>query len=138
MKFSLLNTLYTRKIITLTKYREADKVAILQALGQVVPYRFVIKLYTAWILSTANLTGFRKTLRMGFFLKIEFDVGLISSTIELTRVQVLGRSYGTPFVTKINWFRTPGYKNFLITYVGVHKNFSHPRVRSLTSGYLNF
>ena len=28
---------------------------------------------------------------MGFFLKIEFDAWLISSTIELTRVQVLGR-----------------------------------------------
>ena len=36
------------------------------------------------------VTGFGKTLRMGFFLKIEFDVWLISSTIELTRVQVLG------------------------------------------------
>ena len=29
---------------------------------------------------------------MGFFLKIELDAWLISSTIELTRVQVLGRS----------------------------------------------
>ena len=29
---------------------------------------------------------------MGFFQKIEFDAWLISSTIELTRVQVLGRS----------------------------------------------
>ena len=38
------------------------------------------------------VTGFGKTLCMGFFLKIEFDVWLISSTIELTRVQVLGRS----------------------------------------------
>ena len=38
------------------------------------------------------VTGFGKTLRMGFFQKIEFDAWLISSTIELTRVQVLGRS----------------------------------------------
>ena len=38
------------------------------------------------------MTGFGKTLRMGFFQKIEFDAWLISSTIELTRVQVLGRS----------------------------------------------
>ena len=29
---------------------------------------------------------------MGFFQKIEFDAWLISSIIELTRVQVLGRS----------------------------------------------
>ena len=28
---------------------------------------------------------------MGFFLKIEFDAWLISSTMELTRVQILGR-----------------------------------------------
>ena len=34
------------------------------------------------------VTGFGKTLHMGFFLKIEFDAWLISSTIEL---QVLGR-----------------------------------------------
>ena len=32
------------------------------------------------------VTGFGKTLRMGFFQKIEFDAWLISSTIELTRV----------------------------------------------------
>ena len=38
------------------------------------------------------MTGFGKTLRMGFFQKIEFDAWLISSSIELTRVQVLGRS----------------------------------------------
>ena len=38
------------------------------------------------------MTGFGKTLRMGFFQKIEFDAWLISSTIKLTRVQVLGRS----------------------------------------------
>ena len=38
------------------------------------------------------VTGFGKTLRNEFFLKIKFDVWLISSTIELTRVQVLGRS----------------------------------------------
>jgi hypothetical protein len=30
------------------------------------------------------VTGFGKTLRMGFFPKIEFDAWLISSTIELT------------------------------------------------------
>ena len=35
------------------------------------------------------MTGFGKTLRMGFFQKIDFDAWLISSTIELTRVQVL-------------------------------------------------
>ena len=34
------------------------------------------------------VTGFWKTLRMGFFVKIEFDVSLISSTIELTHLQV--------------------------------------------------
>ena len=33
---------------------------------------------------------------MGFFQKIEFDAWLISSSIELTRVQVLGRSRHTP------------------------------------------
>jgi hypothetical protein len=38
------------------------------------------------------VTGFGKTLHMGFFQKIEFDAWLISSTIELTRVQVLDRS----------------------------------------------
>ena len=38
-----------------------------------------------------NMTGFGKTPRMGFFQKIEFDAWLISSIIELTRVQVLGR-----------------------------------------------
>ena len=36
------------------------------------------------------VTGFGKTLRMEFFQKIEFDAWLISSTIELTHVQVLG------------------------------------------------
>ena len=35
------------------------------------------------------VTGFEKTLHMGFFQKIEFDAWLISSTIELTRIQVL-------------------------------------------------
>ena len=34
------------------------------------------------------VTGFWKTFRMGFFVKIEFDVSLISSTIELTHLQV--------------------------------------------------
>ena len=38
------------------------------------------------------VTGFGKTLCMEFFQKIEFDAWLISSSIELTRVQVLGRS----------------------------------------------
>ena len=38
------------------------------------------------------VTGFGKTLRMGFFQKIEFDAWLISSSIEITRVQVLGQS----------------------------------------------
>ena len=33
-----------------------------------------------------NVTGFGKTIRMGFFQKIEFHAWLISSTIELTRV----------------------------------------------------
>ncbi len=36
------------------------------------------------------VTGFEKTLLMGFFVKIEFDASLISSTIELTHLQVLG------------------------------------------------
>ena len=40
-----------------------------------------------------NVTGFGKTLRMGFFLKFEFDAWLISSIIELIRIQVLGRSH---------------------------------------------
>ena len=39
------------------------------------------------------VTGFGKTLRMGFFQKVEFDVWLISSSIELTHIQVLGRSH---------------------------------------------
>ena len=34
------------------------------------------------------VTGSEKTLRMGFFVKIEFDAYLISSTIELTFCQV--------------------------------------------------
>ena len=36
---------------------EARKLAILQALDQVMTYRFVIKLYTAWILPTTNVQG---------------------------------------------------------------------------------
>ena len=36
------------------------------------------------------VTGFEKTLLVGFFVKIEFDASLISSTIELTHLQVLG------------------------------------------------
>ena len=35
-----------------------------------------------------NVTGFWKTLRMGFFVKMEFDVSLISPTLELTHLQV--------------------------------------------------
>ena len=35
------------------------------------------------------VTGFEKTLLVGFFVKIEFDASLISSTIELTHLQVL-------------------------------------------------
>ena len=34
------------------------------------------------------VTGFWKTLRMGFFVKTEFDAYLISSTLELTHLQV--------------------------------------------------
>ena len=37
------------------------------------------------------VTGFEKTLCMGFF-KLEFNAWLISSRTELTHVQVLGRS----------------------------------------------
>ena len=44
------------------------------------------------VYNTTYVTGFGKTLRMGFFQKIEFDAWLIRSTRELTRVQVLGRS----------------------------------------------
>ena len=44
------------------------------------------------VLSMIFVTGFEKTLRMGFFVKIEFDVYLISSTLELTICQVLDRS----------------------------------------------
>ena len=52
-----------------------------------------IYLYTGAILyiytgATPYVTGFGKTLRMGFLVKIEFDVFLISSTIELTICQV--------------------------------------------------
>ena len=47
---------------------------------------------TAPCFQCINVTGFGKTLRMGFFLKIAFDVWLISPTIELTRVQVPDRS----------------------------------------------
>jgi hypothetical protein len=36
--------------------------------------------------TSTYVTGFGKTLRMGFFQKIEFDAWLISPTIELTRV----------------------------------------------------
>ena len=36
------------------------------------------------------MTGFEKILLMGFFVEIEFDASLISSTIELTHLQVLG------------------------------------------------
>ena len=45
-----------------------------------------------WPIRRENVyvTGFGKTLRMGFFQKIEFNAWLISSTIELTCVQVVG------------------------------------------------
>ena len=49
----------------------------------------------------AFVTGFGKTLCMGFFQKIEFDAWSISSSIELTHVQVLGRSR---FVVEIQRF----------------------------------
>ena len=35
------------------------------------------------------VTGFEKTFLMAFFLKIEFDAAMISSTLELTHLQVL-------------------------------------------------
>ena len=38
------------------------------------------------------VTVYGKTRHMGFFVKVEFDTSMISSTIELTRVQVLDRS----------------------------------------------
>ena len=38
--------------------------------------------------SSPNVTGFGKTRHMGFFVKIKFDVYLISSTLELTYLQV--------------------------------------------------
>ena len=34
------------------------------------------------------VTGFEKTFCMGFFVKTEFDASLISSTLELTHLQV--------------------------------------------------
>ena len=43
----------------------------------------------------AYVTGFGKTLHNGFFQKNEFDAWLISSTIQLIRVQVLGRSHAS-------------------------------------------
>ena len=44
MEFSLLDTLYTGGIL-LTKYKEAGKLAISEAFGQVMPHKFVIILY---------------------------------------------------------------------------------------------
>ena len=44
------------------------------------------------ILEVVYVTGFGKTLRVRFFLKIEFYVRLISPTIELTHVQVPDQS----------------------------------------------
>ena len=35
------------------------------------------------------VTVYGKTRHMGFFVNVEFDASMISSTIELTRVQVL-------------------------------------------------
>ena len=44
-----------------------------------------------WVkINSKYVTRFEKTLLMGFFVKIEFDASLISSTIELTHLQVLG------------------------------------------------
>ena len=43
---------------------------------------------TTEMLTLPYVTGFWKTLRMGFFVKIEFDVSLINSTLELTHLQV--------------------------------------------------
>ena len=50
-------------------------------------YMYRGKVYKCMI-KINNVTGFRKTLRMGFFVKIEFDMFLISSTLELTHLQV--------------------------------------------------
>ena len=58
----------------------------------VVQDGLLIKVFLQITHSLLYVTGFGKTLRMGFFQKIEFDAWLISSTIELMRVQVLGRS----------------------------------------------
>ena len=44
------------------------------------------------------MTGFGITLRNEIFLKVEFDVWLISSTIELTRVQVLVRLHASLWI----------------------------------------
>ena len=38
------------------------------------------------------VTVYGKTRHMGFFVKVEFEASMISSTIELTRLQVLDRS----------------------------------------------
>ena len=38
------------------------------------------------------VTVYGKTRHMGFFVKVKFDASMISSAIELTRVQVLDRS----------------------------------------------
>ena len=43
-------------------------------------------------MSLKNVTVYGKTRHMRFFVKVEFDASMISSTIELTRVQVLDRS----------------------------------------------
>ena len=49
----------------------------------VVPLIFMVT-----IVQPIYVTGFGKTRHMGFFVKIKFDVYLISSSLELTYLQV--------------------------------------------------
>ena len=59
------------------------------------------------------VTIYGKTPHMGFFVKVEFDVSMISSTIELTRVQILDFCCGdtalcdcaTPSIIEKLWFK---------------------------------
>ena len=53
-----------------------------------IKYAYLLK-HEKYYLAKAHVTGFRKTLRMRFFPKIESDVWLISPTTELTRIQVI-------------------------------------------------
>ena len=57
-----------------------DLIHILLKIMPIKEWSFVNMLY---------VTGSEKTLLMGFFVKIEFDVYLISSTLELIHLQVL-------------------------------------------------